>query len=67
MDTRPLSLPAVVFLAFTAPKVYELKQKEIDSVLQLANGKAKELYAQLDEKVLKSELPVGRQLQYQSS
>lgn len=47
---------AVIFLAFTVPKVYEMKQKEIDQVLDLAKGKLQDVYKIIDEKVLKSEL-----------
>jgi len=48
-------LPAVIFIAFTGPKVYELKQKEIDNVLKLAKDKAMEVYNKFDQTVLKSE------------
>jgi len=46
---------AVLFIAFTMPKVYELKKTEIDSVVALANSKMGELYDKFDQTVLKSE------------
>jgi len=45
----------VIFVAFTGPKVYELKKKEIDGAIELAGKKLKEVYAKFDETVLKSE------------
>lgn len=52
--TRLPTAHAVVFLAFTLPKVYELKRAEIDHGLGLAKAKGHELYAKFDEVVLKS-------------
>lgn len=47
---------AVLLIAFTAPKVYELKKTEIDGLLQKANSQLQQLYKKLDDTVLKSEL-----------
>jgi hypothetical protein len=46
---------AVLVLAFTVPKVYELRKTEIDEALAPLASKGKVLYARFDEAVLKSE------------
>ncbi|KAF5841269.1 Reticulon-domain-containing protein [Dunaliella salina] len=48
----------IVFLAFTGPKVYEMKQKEIDQAFALVGDKMKGLYKKFDETVLKK-IPGG--------
>lgn len=51
-------LYTIVLVAFSAPKVYELKKDEIDELLSKAQVKAKEGYAQFNEQVLKK-IPKG--------
>lgn len=46
---------AVMALAFTLPKGYELRKDDCDRALAAAGSKAKELYGKLDEAVFKSE------------
>mmetsp|Transcript_12463 Transcript_12463/g.32959 ORF Transcript_12463/g.32959 Transcript_12463/m.32959 type:complete len:209 (-) Transcript_12463:334-960(-) len=48
----------IIFLAFTGPKVYEMKQKEIDQAFALAGDHMKGLYKKFDETVLKK-IPGG--------
>lgn len=43
----------VVLVAFTLPKVYELKKADIDKVLNVVVSKTKELYAEVEKVVFK--------------
>jgi hypothetical protein len=49
---------AVVFLAFTVPKLYEFKKDEADMLFSKAQGKLKEGYSTFNEQVMKK-IPKG--------
>ncbi len=56
-----LSFPcAVVLLAFTLPKGYELKRDEVDGVVGVARSKLDELYGKFNDAVL-SKIPKAGQ------
>ncbi len=53
---RVFSVPcAVILLAFSVPKLYELRKDDADKYLGIAKTKFDEVYAKVDDAVLKSE------------
>ena len=58
IDNELFIVAAAVLLAFSLPKGYEAKQAEVDKVLAILSGKAKEIYTKVEEVVFKK-IPKG--------